>query len=93
MHEQPDDRWMTVTDPVRLSPPNPDDDPTALGIYADRSDVAAMIAVEIQAPAVPCHVVRVCRPGPPPKIVHEYIVNRLPPKRLETAPNRSYVDA
>lgn len=89
MQRDPDDRWITVLDGGPDAPVNPDDDPRAIGIYADRPDTAAMISVAemITARTVPSaedamHRVTVCHPGPPPKTVHWFMVSAVPRKDL-----------
>ena len=99
MHTQNDDRWIAVIDPLPDAPADPADDPSARGIIADRSDTAALIAVSDAG--IICgifyaslHRVLVCRPGPPPKLIHLFVVRPLPPvaKMLASGPVRSYVN-
>lgn len=79
MSEQPDDRWMIVLNPAPGAPPNPDDNPSAFPVQADRADVAAMVAVADRPDLGPGpHTVCVCRPGPGPKLVHLFWVSLIP---------------
>ncbi len=92
MRTHSDDCWITVLDPGAGAPVDPDQDPGARGILAGSAEVAAMIAVqEAQGLGDGPHRVAVCHPGPPPKLIHVFVVTPVPPKSVDSQRRRSYL--
>lgn len=82
--------YIVLLDPGPDTPPNPDGDPAALGVYAS-DPAAAAVTVLSCFPDLTSgpHLVRVCQPGPPPKTVHIYRIEKIP-KSLEQKGGASY---
>lgn len=75
----PRDAWIALVDPATDSKNDPALSQNSLGIYAERSDLAAVIAVSaFPGQCSQEHIVIVCRPGPAPKTLHFYHARRVP---------------